>query len=52
MFCKNYSIVFFVHFGRGEFYSEMMGQDKLANPCQVISMKLAICFGLAVGQFD
>ena len=33
LFCKNYSIVFFVHFGRGELYSEMMVQDKLANPC-------------------
>jgi hypothetical protein len=27
----------------------MMRQDKLANPCQVISMKLAICFGLRFG---
>jgi hypothetical protein len=39
LFCKNYSIVFFVHFGRGELYLEMMVQDKLANPCRVISMK-------------
>ena len=27
----------------------MMRQDKLANPCQVILVKLAICFGLRFG---
>jgi len=41
MFCKRYSIVFFVHFGRGELYLEMMLQDKLVNPCRAILMELA-----------
>ena len=50
LFYKNYSIVFFVHFGRGELYLEMMLQDKLANPCQAILMELAICFGQRFGE--
>jgi hypothetical protein len=50
LFCKNYSIVFFVHFGRGELYLEMMVQDKLANPCQAILMELAICFCQRFGE--
>jgi hypothetical protein len=36
LFCENYSIVFFVHFGRGELYLEMMLQDKLVNPCESV----------------
>ena len=50
LFCKNYSIVFFVHFGRGELYSEMMVQDKLVNPCQAILVELAHLLRSPVGE--
>jgi hypothetical protein len=49
MFCKRYSIVFFVHFGRGELYLEMMLQDKLANPYQRFDL-FASVGGLADGK--
>jgi hypothetical protein len=41
LFCKIYSIVFFVHFGRGELYLEMMLQDKPVNLCRAILRALA-----------
>jgi hypothetical protein len=52
LFCKNYSIVFFVHFGRGELYLEMMLQDKLVNPCQTIHMELAHLLRSAVRRAE
>ena len=50
MFCKNYSIVFFVHFGRGELYLEMMLQDKPVNPFQAIHAELTHLLPSPVGE--
>ena len=50
LFYKNYSIVFFVHFGHGELYSEMVLQDKLVNPCQANLIELAHLLPSPVGE--
>jgi len=50
MFCENYSIVFFVHFGRGELYLKMMVQDKPVNPFQAIHAELTHLLPSPVGE--
>jgi hypothetical protein len=50
LFYKNYSIVFFVHFGRGELYLKTMLQDKPVNPYQAIHAELAHLLQLGGGS--
>ena len=50
LFYKNYSIVFFVHFGRGELYLKMMVQDKPVNPFQAIHAELTHLLPSPVGE--